>query len=100
MPAISFHVNYHAVLNYAMHQNHIPVVRTLAIQNDGPELRDVELHIASEPAFLFPYTKPLSLLPEGQSVDVGAVELQISPDFLAGLTERMAGVLKVELAQG
>ena len=100
MPAISFHVNYHAVLNYAMHQNRIPVVRTLAIQNDGPELRDVELHIASEPAFLFPYTKPLSLLPEGQYVDVGAVELQISPDFLAGLTERMAGVLKVELAQG
>ncbi|MEX0975258.1 MAG: DUF4011 domain-containing protein [Bacillota bacterium] len=55
--------------------------------------------ITTEPEFATPWEARLSGLQPAQTVDVGAVDLRLSPSFLASLTERLAGMLVVTVAE-
>lgn len=89
------------VVNYAMQQNYVPVVRKLSVNNiSSGDLREVTVKITAEPAFVAGFTKSLDLIPVGQSVEIGVVDLPISGKFLAELTERLTGELKLEVLQG
>jgi len=89
------------VVNYAMQQNFVPVVRKLSVSNISSEdLREVTVNITAEPAFAGGFTKTLDLILAGQSVEIGVVDLPLSGKFLAELTERMTGELRLEVRQG
>ncbi len=89
------------VINYALLQNGLRIVRTLTVTNDSSEqIADAELHITAEPALCLPYTEHIDMLQAGQSIKLSAVRLIPDGNFLASLTEKISGVLSVSVTIG
>ena len=97
---ISVDLDYDRTVNYAMQQNDVPVVKSLRIINGTNRvLRDLLIRITNEPAFATSWESRITVINPGESFNLGVVDLPLSHDFLASLTERVAGSLLVEVLQ-
>lgn len=97
---ISVDLDYDRTVNYAMQQNDVPVVKSLRIINGtNCVLRDLLIRITNEPAFATSWESRITVINPGESFNLGVVDLLLSHDFLASLTERVAGSLLVEVLQ-
>jgi very-short-patch-repair endonuclease len=97
---ISVELDYDRTVNYAMQQNDVPVVKGLRIINGTDTvLRDLIVRITTEPAFAASWEARVTAINPGETFNLGVVDLPLSHDFLAGLTERVAGSLLVEVLQ-
>jgi hypothetical protein len=89
-----------SVINFALQQNRIPVVREITLCHLGAEpLEDVTLRITTNPEFSIPYEQVLRQLPGEQTVVLKNISLLLNAEMLAGLTERITGVLQISLHQ-
>jgi very-short-patch-repair endonuclease len=96
--AVSISITCDRAINYAFQQNSIPILRELRITNGSPdELRDIVIRISAEPAFAIARELHAHALPPGEEFRLAPVELKLSPDYLASLTERVTGLLHVEV---
>jgi hypothetical protein len=96
-PSIDF--VYTPVINFAMQQNHVPVVRQLLLKNTaGQDLENVTVEITSEPDFAVAWNHKIELLVKDESIEVTPVNLRISSKYLAGLTERVAGTFTLKIS--
>ena len=87
-------------VNFALQQNGIPTVRAVRIDNGtSRDIRDAELRISAAPPFFRPFRKTVSFIPAKSSLELKDPDLQIDAEYLAGLTEKAAGVLSAELVQ-
>ena len=93
-------LSYDHAINYAFQQNAIPVVKELRLQNDGTARKDLVLRVTTEPAFAAPVEVRLQGIEADGEFRVVPLDLKLSHDFLAGLNEKVAGWLKVELVEG
>lgn len=85
-------------VNFAMQQNHVPVVKRFRITNTNNfDLVNFKVKIIAEPEFASVWELTVASIPVGQTVDLGVIDLQLSPVFLAGLTERIEGRLFVTI---
>lgn len=93
-------LDYDRTVNYAMQQNDVPVVKALRIRN-GTEaaLRDLNVRISTEPPFAALWEGRITAINPGETFNLGVVDLRLSHDLLAGLTERVAGSLLVDILQ-
>jgi len=86
------------VVNFALQQNRIPVVREISICNSCAEpLENIILRITATPEFAVPYEKMIQHIPSGQTVVVKDISLILNAEMLAALTERITGMLQVSL---
>lgn len=86
-------------VNYALQQNDVPIVKQLRITNSGKEcLKNLLVHINVEPGFALPWEGRVTCLEPGSSYAFGHVPLQLSPKFLAELTERVAGAITISVS--
>ncbi|EHQ24443.1 DUF3320 domain-containing protein [Mucilaginibacter paludis] len=80
------------VINFAMQQNHVPVVRELVIRNiSQADLNNLSIQITSEPGFALSWVQPVDILRVGDAWAFESVRIDVSPKFLAELTERLTG---------
>ena len=87
-------------INFAMQQNDVPVVKSIVIENDGSEpLKNLRLLITPEPAFAKPWERWLDLIAAGGTYRIDAIDVQLSPGYLAEIAERVRGLLRFELFQ-
>ena len=78
-------------VNYALQQNDVPVIKQLRLTNSGSTcLKDVLVRVEVEPDFASTWEGRVTSLEPGASYAFGHVPLQLSPKFLAELTERVA----------
>ena len=98
---IVFDGNYSAVINFAMQQNHVPVINRLEIKNiiEAP-LENIRVTIRTEPQFSHLWETKVDRLASGASLNLGAPALLLRPEYLLSLTERIAGNLLIEAWQG
>lgn len=83
-----------STINYAIQQNHVPLIKRLLLTNKGPEeIGEILIRITSEPEFALPWEMTISSLRVDQRLDLGSVDIQLSPTFLGNLQERLQGVL-------
>lgn len=95
---ISAVLEYDRTVNYAMQQNDVPLIKALRIQNVTEDtLRDLNIRITTEPAFAASWETRITSINSGESFNLGVVDIPLSHDFLASLTERVAGSLLVEV---
>lgn len=93
--------SYSETVNYGMQQNHVPVVKKIIIANTTEEeLRGITVKLTAEPQFAYEWSKTYDVLPAGQSIDLGAIHLQMSASFLGELSERITGTLTLSVRQG
>ena len=97
---VSIDLEYDRTVNYAMQQNDVPVIKALRILNGtASPLRDVLVRITTEPAFATLWEGRVTAINSGETFNLGVVDLPLSHDFLARLTERVAGALIVEVSR-
>ncbi|WP_136524125.1 DUF3320 domain-containing protein [Geomonas ferrireducens] len=93
-------LDYDRTVNYAMQQNDVPVVKSLRIRNESKDaLRDLNVRISTEPPFAALWEGRITAINPGETFNLGVVDLRLSHDLLAGLTERVAGSLLVDILQ-
>lgn len=98
---ISCNWSYSEIVNYGIQQNHVPVVRRIEIHNHTEEdLANFTVRITAEPDFAYEWSKSYGLLPAGQSLNLGTINLQMSASFLANLSERLTGTITLQVLQG
>lgn len=91
---------YDAAINFAFQQNAIPVVKELRFLNDAVARRDLLIRVSVEPAFAAPAEIRVQAIEAEGEFRVAPLDLKLGPDFLAGLREKVAGWLKVEVFAG
>lgn len=85
-------------VNFAMQQNHVPVVKRLRLTNENNfDLNNLKVKISAEPEFASIWDIHVASIPAGQTMDLGVIDLQLSSVYLAGLTERIEGRLFVNI---
>jgi hypothetical protein len=99
-PSLSIALIFDRVINYAFQQNAIPVVKELLIRNNAIPRKDLAIRVTTEPAFATPMELRLQGLAVQAEYRVAPLDLKLSPDFLAGLNEKITGVLRVEVLDG
>ena len=88
-------------INYAMQQNGAVAVQSVTIENmTGQTMENVELEITSAPEFLLPFTRRIEQLPAGKPVVISRPKLILNGEFLAGMTEQVAGLVKFTVKSG
>ncbi len=86
------------VVNFALQQNGVPVIKGITIVNQSDQsLNDLDLHISSQPDMCLEVDKHIECVPMNSSFSVKDIKLELNGDFLAQLTERISGFLKVSL---
>jgi Superfamily I DNA and RNA helicases and helicase subunits len=97
---ISISLDYDSAVNYAMQQNDVPVIKSIRIINGtDAALRDLNFRITTEPAFASSWETHVAAINPGETFGTGVIDLPLSHDFLASLTERVTGSLTVEILQ-
>lgn len=87
---------YSTVVNFAMQQNYVPVIRKLTLKNvSGEMLNELTVSVRVSPAFAAPWERHVPQIPEGETADLGAVPLLLLPEYLYALTERVAGTMTI-----
>lgn len=88
-------------VNFALQQNHVPVVRELSIANlSGEDWQQVKVEIVPEPEFAAVWQQTNELLKSGDTWSFKQVSLNLSASFMAALSERMAGNLTLKVTVG
>ena len=88
-------------LNYASWQNSVPLLKSLEISNPTSQsCSGLTLTVTSSPAFIRPKQWVVDRVDAGSTVSVRDRDVQLDPDYLAGLNEAERGVLTFELLCG
>ena len=73
---------YSKVVNFAMQQNYVPVIRKLTLKNPGETaLEDLTVSVEVTPAFAAAWQEKIAQIPAGETVDLGAVPLLLLPEY-------------------
>ncbi len=91
-------VNMLPVVNYALQQNGVPIIRSICVvNNSSKKLEDVELQISAEQELCLPLSKHIEYIPAQSTFEIDDLSLTLNGELLAGLTEKLMGTLRVTL---
>ncbi|HWQ65827.1 MAG TPA: DUF3320 domain-containing protein [Methanospirillum sp.] len=86
-------------VNYASHQNNIPVIRLIRVTNEGQiPLNDLTLHINTEPPFGHLDDIFITRISPGETYNLHTINLVLSHQYLSRLEERVIGSIVAELS--
>ena len=69
------------VVNFAMQQNYVPVIRKLTLKNKSEEaLENLKISVVASPDFAAEWQREIAGIPAGETADLGAVPLTLFPD--------------------
>jgi len=89
---------YSRVINYALRQNHVPILRKLFITNtSNTAIENIKIQLNFEPEFSVPISTHIESLQAGDSYLVKNFDLKISPKYLSELTERISGTISINI---
>lgn len=102
MPNCSIHCELAAKLNFAAHQNAIPVLRELRVENHHGEerLEGLSLRLRADPDFVSAKEWALDRIEPRGSIAVSDRDLEVSGDFLRNATEAVRGHVALRLQRG
>lgn len=87
-------------INFAMQQNYVPIIRNIVVTNETENtLFHLDLKITFEPEFAKEYNYHIDEIKSGESVEIVPVRIQLKTEFLFSLTEKMLGIIVLELFQ-
>lgn len=89
---------YLPVINFAMQQNRVSLIRQFTIENKTENvLKNIRIEINVEPAFASTLPYVIDAIPSGETIRVESFKLNLSTSFFAQMTERVAGDFKLEI---
>ena len=98
---LNISLTYLPLINFAMQQNHVPVIREISLQNPGDEvIENIEIRVRFEPDFAQEFTAHIDSISPHSEEKLTAVPVSISTVFLANLTERVSGRIMLTAQSG
>lgn len=99
MPNCSIHCELAAKLNFAAHQNAVPVLRELRVENHHKEerLEGLSLRLRADPDFVSAKEWTLDRIEPQGSLSISDRDLEVSGDFLRNATEAVRGHVELRL---
>ena len=89
------------VINFAMQHNGAAVIQSITLENQtDTDFENLEIRISSTPEFALPFVQHLNYLPSKKTFTIRNPKLILNGEFLAGLTEKLNGIVTVSLYQG
>ena len=89
-----------SAINFAQQQNGIPVIRSIRIKNNSKgDINNAKLRVSSSPAFTRDFQREISVIPAQERLELKDIDIVMDAEYLAGLTEKVAGSLTVELVR-
>src|SRR5690554_1499450 len=89
---------YTPVVNYAIQQNRIPIVRKLVLENTTEEdLHQLRRTLPSEHELVSDWESRLGTLHPSQKIELEEKDLDLSAKFLSELTGRLSGELNLKV---
>lgn len=90
--------NLFPVINFAMQQNYVPVIRNLIFTNITKEnIDNVKVNISFEPEFAHSFETTIGKLEPEKPIEISPVKITIIPDYLLSLTEKMVGNIHIDV---
>ncbi|MFB0919522.1 MAG: DUF3320 domain-containing protein [Oscillospiraceae bacterium] len=87
-----------SVANYALQQNRVPLIREVVIHNDtAVPLKNVRLSFRSGPEIVTSLEQNIDFIPAESAFTLNGLKLTANGEYLAGLTERICGMLYITL---
>ncbi len=85
-----------SAVNFALSQNHVPIIRELKVSNTTNEdLSNISLTITTDPEFSKPLTKNISIVPAQSEYIVSDTDIPVSPSLLFGFSEGFTGLIHI-----
>lgn len=85
-------------INLALQNNGKSFVLSILLENGSTPIENAVFSVSSNPEFIQPYTKQLDYIPENQAMSLSGINPIINASYLAGLTERVNGVVTFTLS--
>lgn len=86
-------------INFAMHQNQVPVIYEFVIENISEEiLKDVQVKISFSPEFAKEYSTTITEISPGQKIDLMPLKIVMMPNYLFELSEKIVGNINIEVS--
>ncbi|MDH6341914.1 hypothetical protein M2480_000577 [Parabacteroides sp. PFB2-12] len=83
---------YLPVVNFALQQNRVSVIRLFSIENiSDKELKNIKINLQIEPDFADSIPYMIESIQAHETVRISDLKLKLSTNFFAQITERMAG---------
>lgn len=90
--------SYLPVVNFAMQQNRISVIRDFSIENLSEEiLRDLRVELTADPEFTTAVPISIEAIGRKQKIRVETPKLNLSANYFAQLTERISGDISLKI---
>ncbi|MDE9441304.1 DUF3320 domain-containing protein [Xenorhabdus bovienii] len=88
-------------IGFASHQNAVPILRELSVNNEGQnDYKHLLLSLTSSPAFLEPRTWNIDQLSQGTCIDIAERDIKLDAEYLFSLSESMKGDVTLTLLDG
>ncbi|ABD88622.1 DUF3320 domain-containing protein [Rhodopseudomonas palustris] len=100
-PCVDLAVDIAATLTFASHQNSIPVIRSIRIENPTDDgIQNVRLELTASPAFVRTKTWTIDRVGAQNGVTLSDRRVDLDAAYLAGLDEAERGDITLRLMQG
>ena len=96
---ISVNFVYLPTINFAMQQNRVDLIRQLSITNGSDKiLNNVKVSLLAEPEFAAVDPYMIEAIPPNETIRVESLNMNLSANYFAQLTERMAGHFTLKIS--
>lgn len=98
---IEIHLSHLPIVNFAMQQNHVPVIREIVVKNIGDEtVSNIDISVRFQPEFALEFRTHIDSIAPYTEHKISVVPISISTEFLSNLTERISGNIKAVASSG
>ena len=99
--SIEIRVSIASKTGFASHQNAVPLLRELTLENTGEEkVENLTVSISADPVFLEPKNWKVDCLNAKSTTHITDREVKLSGKLLADLTESLSGEVKLQVTKG
>lgn len=95
---LNIEFSYLPVVNFAMQQNRISVIRDFSIENLTEEiLQNLKIELTADPEFTTAIPISIEVINAKEKIRVEIPKLNLSANYFAGLTERISGDISLKI---
>lgn len=92
---------YCSAVNFAMQQNHVPVIRKILLKNETEQtIDDVKIAVSLSPDLTITVERVIDSVPAGTMIEVKDLQINISAKYLSELTEKVCGEIIIAVSKG
>lgn len=92
---------YCSTVNFAMQQNHVPIIRKMLLKNETEQaIDDVKISVSLSPNLTERTERVIDSVPQGATIEVKDLQINISAKYLFELTEKVSDEISISVSKG